>query len=356
MTQTIDSGRLIPDMLNLDAGTAFGDAIYVGNLEDGSEAWLKQRTTGIGGSDIASVCNIPGRFQSPYVLWLEKAGYKQRDEISPEMQELFDWGHRLEPAIIEAFTDMTGLDVARTGSWVNKDRPYHLANPDGFVIDHFGEVVGILECKYSMRGSGYENDMLPAKYVAQIRYYMACLGLQFGYLAAFMMGKLHLFMVPASMSDPVRNLRTGAEDFYYHDASTMLPAAEAFVRSIAEGNPPELTGSDDELDWKSSRHPDIDGKDVVIPYDLAIRWADAREADAEATANLKKVKAEMLEAMGTAKAAKAGYDISKSKKAKTVATRRAGKGGSIVLVGVGKVHRPEPYELQLEEEAAPAAA
>lgn len=355
MTQIID-GAWVPDLLNLEPGTTLGDAIYVGNLEDGSEAWHAQRGKVIGGSDVASICDIPGRFQSPYILWLEKAGYKERDEVSPEMEELFEWGHLLEEPIIKRFTDMTGLAVARTGTWVNKDRSWHGINPDGLVIDHDGQPVGIMECKYSMMGFGYENEMLPAKYVAQVRYYAAGFGFQFGYLGAFFNGKLHLFMIPADMNQPVKNLRTGAEEYYYDDASTILPKVQEFVNMLATNTPPPLTGSGDELDWKLKRHPEIDGKDIVIPYDLAIRWADAREGLDAAEAQHRLVKAELLEAMGTAKNAKAGYDISKSKKAKTVASRRPIKGGAISIVAVGKAHRPEPYELKLEEEAAPAAA
>lgn len=346
-----------PDWLDIPAGTIFGDAIYAGNLVDGSPEWhaFRNRPGAIGGSEVANVLNIPGRFKSPYVQWLEKAGYKESDEISPETQELFDWGHRLEPAIIEAFTEMTGLSVARTGSWVNSDRPWHGANPDGFVLDHNGIPVGILECKYSIRGSGYENGACPAKYVAQARYYMACFGLSFGYLACFSMGKLSLFMIPATADRPVTNLRTGETEYHQYDASTMLPMVQDFVDSLATNQPPALTGSDDELDWKLSRHPEIDGKDVVIPYELAVEYAEARDNEAEATAKLKLAKAKMLEVMGTAKMAKAGYPDGKVK-AKSIASRRPVKGGGISLVAIGKSFKPEPYELIIEDTAAPAAA
>lgn len=353
----LSGGPEAADWLDIPAGTQFGDAIYVGNLKDGSPEWhaFRDRPGAIGGSEVANVLNIPGRFKSPYIQWLEKRGYKEKDEVSPETQELFDWGHLLEPAIIEYFTRMTGLQVARTGTWINKDREWHGANPDGLVLDHAGIPVGIMECKYSVRGSGYENGGCPAKYVAQVRYYAACLGLSFGYLACFSMGKMHLFMIPATADKPVVNLRTGDTEYHMHDASTMIPLLQDFVDSLATNTAPPLTGSDDELDWKLSRHPDIDGKDVVVPYELAIAYADAREAEAKADAELKLVKTRLLEVMGTGKNAKAGYGESKSKKAKTIASRRAGKGGSISLVAVGKVHRPEPYELVLEP-AAPAAA
>jgi len=346
-----------PDWLNIPAGTRLGDAVYVGDLKDGSPEWhaFRDRAGAIGGSEVANVLNIPGRFKSPYIQWLEKAGYKQKDEISPETQELFDWGHRLEPAIIEAFTDMTGLTVARTGSWVNVDREWHGANPDGLVLDYDGTPVGILECKYSIRGSGYENGACPAKYVAQARYYMACFGLSFGYLACFSMGKLSLFMIPATADKPVTNLRTGETEYHQHDASTMLPLVQDFVDSLATGTPPPLTGSDDELDWKLSRHPDIDGKDVVIPYELAVEYAQAREAEDAATARLKLAKAQMLEVMGTAKMAKAGYPVGKVK-AKSIASRRPTKGGGVSLVAIGKAFIPEPYELQIDEPDAPASA
>lgn len=346
-----------PDWLNIPAGTRLGDAIYVGDLKDGSPEWhaWRDRAGAIGGSEVANVLDIPGRFKSPYVQWLEKAGYKEKDEISPETQELFDWGHRIEDDIIEAFTEMTGLQVARTGSWVHSQHSWWGSNPDGLVLDSNGQPVAIMECKYSIRGSGYENGACPAKYVAQVRYYAAALGLSFGYLGCFSMGSLKLFMIPAAADKPVINLRTGDREYHMHDASTMIPLIQDFVDSLATNTPPPLTGSDDELDWKLSRNPNIDGKDVVVPYELAIEWADAREAEAKASADLKKVKLKLSEVMGTAKAAKAGYDNGKIK-AKTIAIRKNGKGGSVILMAQGKVVRPEPYELRLDEPAAPAAA
>lgn len=336
------------DWAKIPAGTQLHDAIYIGDLEDGSPEWHAQRANVLGGSDIASVCNIPGRFKSPYILGLEKAGYKQPDEVGPELQELFDWGHALEPVIIEKFTEMTDIQVARTGTWVNKDRPWHGINCDGLLLDRDGTPMGILECKYSTMGFGYENDMPPAKYVAQLRYYLAGFGFTFGYLAAFCKGKLMVYMVPASMTEKVINLRTGATEYFGTDASIMLPMAQDFVDTLARGELPPLTGSDDELDWKLSRNPEINGKDVVVPFELATEWAKARQAKKDGEAAEKLAKAKLLEVMGQAKAAKAGYDVGK-KKAKTIAMRSSGKGGSVILKGVGAIHYPEPYELEIED-------
>lgn len=37
------------------------------------EEWLKWRSTGLGGSDVATICGL-NKYKSPLQLWLEKTG------------------------------------------------------------------------------------------------------------------------------------------------------------------------------------------------------------------------------------------------------------------------------------------
>lgn len=97
---------------------------------DGTPEWLKQRTQGIGGTDAA---DLHLGHKSPFRLWREKKGLVPAEEITPEMQARFDYGHSREPELARIFTQRTGLRIRNTGTWARKDRPWALANPDRFV-------------------------------------------------------------------------------------------------------------------------------------------------------------------------------------------------------------------------------
>lgn len=62
------------------------------NLIQGSEEWLKFRESHIGASDIA-VISESNPWKTPYVLWKEMTGRKERDKINPSMTR----GIELEP-------------------------------------------------------------------------------------------------------------------------------------------------------------------------------------------------------------------------------------------------------------------
>lgn len=106
---------------------------------DGTPEWCEQRTRGIGGTDAADL--HLGK-KSPFRLWREKKGLVPEEDVSPELQALFDYGHSREPELARIFTQRTGLRTRNTGTWSRKDRPWALANPDRFVGSD-----GLLEIK-----------------------------------------------------------------------------------------------------------------------------------------------------------------------------------------------------------------
>lgn len=343
----------LPDYLGLAPGTRLGAAVYVGDLSDGSEEWHAQRARVIGSSEVAPIVGIPG-FRSKYTLWLEKAGLYKPAEPGEDTQELFDWGHILEPAIAEMFhRKMPDLHPVRTGTWVNVEHEWLGGNPDRFLLDENGLVVGILELKYSTTGAGWENGDAPHKYIAQLRYQLQIFGLQEGYLACLSSGKLLYFKVSVDETAPVTNMRTGEQKWYSMGGTEMVPLVQAFVDSLPKGGQPgtapELDSHDETMEYVRSRHPDIDGKDIEVDVEMATEWAEARKAFDEAEARLKKVKVELLEFMGTAKRARI--------QGKTIANRQAKGGGTPFIKAVGKPFIPKPVEAAASaDEGAPSAA
>lgn len=179
-------------------------------------AWLAERRSGIGGSDIAAICGI-SPWASPWSVWASKVGLApDRDigEWSPSMR----LGIALERAIGDEFTNDTGLHVAGEQTLVRHRRfPHHFATVDGFVVDSLesdvDDALGVFEAKFT-------NDVwaeVPEHYVAQVQWQLHCTGLGTGWLGAAQsrFGRLTYttFEIPAD-AERQAHLVAAAETFW----------------------------------------------------------------------------------------------------------------------------------------------
>lgn len=285
-------------------------------------------------------------FESRYVLWYRKAGFITREE---QENPLFEWGHRLEPVVAEKFADShPEYDVQVSGSWVHQDRPWHGANPDRILAPVYtmddgevfvGDPEAVLEIKTSMSGYGWENDMCPIKYVAQLRWYLECFGFEYGYLAVLVsLGDYREFLVPRDPRKPVVSLQTGNEEWYAIGGEEMLIAVEEFHDSLpgrlygAEGLPPDIDGGTDTYELIRERHPDILNSDVEVTPELALELNQALLDEKAAAAEAQRMKNLILEIMG--KSRRAVIPTADPKKPVIVARRQSKKGGKPYLVTV----------------------
>lgn len=323
-----------------------GTAVLVGRFVDGSPEWHAARSKVIGGSEVGSIMQV-NSFESRYVLWYRKAGFLDNNrEVSETTAGLFEWGHRLEPTVAEKFADNhPEFSVEASGSWVHQDRPWHGANPDRILAPVYtmedgekliGEPEAILEIKTSMAGYGWENDLCPIKYVAQLRWYMEAFGFDYGYLAVLIsLGDYREFMVPRDPSKPVVSMQTGNEEWYSIGGIEMLDAAEEFYNSLPgqltpEGTPPPIDGGSDTYDLLRSRHPDIEPFDVEVTVELALEFRQALAAEKAALAEAQRMKSLLLEVMGKGRRAVVpGPDPGKPM---VVARRQSKRGGKPYLV------------------------
>jgi putative phage-type endonuclease len=328
---------------------SLGTATLVGRFADGSPEWHEARRNVIGGSEVGSIMGV-NSFESRYVLWYRKAGFITTEEVA---NPLFEWGHRLEPTVAEKFADVhPEFDVQASGSWVHRDRPWHGANPDRLLASRyaFGEdehgntlydtldVEGVLEIKTSMAGYGWDGDMCPVKYVAQLRWYLECFGLDYGYLVVLVaLGDYREFLVPRDVNKPVVSMQTGAEDWYSIGGQEMLDAAEEFYLSLPgkltpEGTPPPLDGGNDTYELLRERHPDIVNKDVEVTRELADQLKEALGAEKAAIAEAQRMKNVVLDLLG--KNRRAVITTADPKKPVVVARRQSKNGGRPYLVTV----------------------
>lgn len=317
-----------------DTSARVGTAIFVGSYEDGSPEWHEARRSVIGGSEIGSIMGV-NNFQSRYVLWYKKAGFiPDGNEENP----LFEWGHRLEPALAEKFADEhPEFLVERSGSFVHQDRPWHGANPDRLLSpiytddegnDYVGETEAVLEIKTSMNGYGWENDMCPVKYVAQLRWYLECFGFEYGYLIVLAnLGDYREFLIPREPAKPVISMQTGNMEWYSIGGDEMLTAGSDFYATLPgkmtpEGIPPAPDGGKDSYELIRTFHPDILDTEIEVDQEFVAELRAAQEAEAKATEELQRLKNTLLENMGKNRKAVIGEG-----KGKRVIARRSSKNG-----------------------------
>ena len=196
------------------------------------DAWLKQRSKGIGGSDAGTVMGV-NEYKSAFTLWAEKTGQLEAPYQSSEAIRL---GHDLEDYVAKRFCEAEGKRVKRSSfCFESKERPYMRANVDRLVI---GENA-VLECKTAnmMKGSSYKKDEIPASYYYQCLHYMAVLGLDRVYLAVLVFSHgLYTFVI--DRADPQ----------IQQDLEYLVQKEAEFWKHVQDGTKPEIDGSESTAD------------------------------------------------------------------------------------------------------------
>ena len=154
------------------------------------DQWLGYRDTGIGGSDSGAVLAI-SKYTSPFLLCMEKTGRVKPKDLSDN--EAVTMGNVLEPLIrdnivqpfIKEKLDIDVEVIAPDAMYRNKDNPFMIINPDGFLMLNDGkfdtDLVG-LEIKtgssYVLKDwGGKDGDKVPPTYYSQVQHYLAGTGL-----------------------------------------------------------------------------------------------------------------------------------------------------------------------------------
>lgn len=141
------------------------------------EEWLKNRQSGIGGSDASCIAGL-NPWKSSIQLYMEK-----KEDSPKEVKSLrMELGNRLEGLVAELFTEETGLKVRNVNGILKNDKyPFALANIDRAIV---GEKA-FLECKTTNSYALKEwEEGVPAHYEIQCLHYMAITGATHCYIAA----------------------------------------------------------------------------------------------------------------------------------------------------------------------------
>lgn len=164
---------------------------------DDEAAWLKNRTRGIGGSDVGCICGI-SPYSSPRMIYFKKTGQFEdaTNDFSDAAKERMHFGHMLEPIVADEFAKRTGKKIAVSpATMCHVDYPWALANVDRFIVDDEGTPYGILECKTAgeFMNSDWDEGEIPMSYIYQLTWYMWVCGLKYGAFACLVGGNKFYF-------------------------------------------------------------------------------------------------------------------------------------------------------------------
>lgn len=210
-------------------------------------AWLAQRRTGLGGSDIAAVLGI-SPWNSPLDVWLDKTG--QAQDEAPKNAEAMYWGTTLEDVVAREYAIRSGRKVQRVNAMLrDPKREWMLANIDRAIVADGSRArvaaaggqllgaTGILECKTASAyragdWSGPDgSDAMPVYYAAQVMWYLAISGLDVADVAVLIGGQQYAVRTIERDDETIRGMIERAEEFWRHN--------------VIGGNAPEPTSARD---------------------------------------------------------------------------------------------------------------
>lgn len=145
------------------------------------------RSTGIGGSDVAAVLGIHP-WRSPVDLYLEKTG---RAGSSDEESEPAYWGKRLEDVVAVEWVSRTGRPVHRVNRTLrHQDAPVLMAHIDRKIAN----APALLECKtagafVADKWGPSGTDEVPDYYLTQVLHYLSVTGYEWAAVGALIGGQ-----------------------------------------------------------------------------------------------------------------------------------------------------------------------
>lgn len=151
------------------------------------QAWLENRKTGIGGSEISAIVGA-NPYMDNVTLWEIKTGRRQSEDISDK--PYVKYGTQAERYLRGLFRldyPQYKVDYVDNNSWTNSKYPWARASLDGWLTDQDGRR-GILEIKtteilQSMQKERW-RDQIPQNYYCQVLFYMAMLEADFAIVKA----------------------------------------------------------------------------------------------------------------------------------------------------------------------------
>jgi putative phage-type endonuclease len=261
---------------------AKSSATWLGSFTPDNPEWHELRSNRIGGSEVGAIVGA-SKYESAYSLWAKKLGLIS-DEVSDN--EFMYWGRALEPVVIDRFErDHPELRLLRdVGTWVHRERDYHLANPDAIYQKPDGSY-GVLEIK-TARYSDDWQDGVPQYYMTQVQWYLSCFGFNEAYVAVLFAGSEY------------REFFIRAEPMWQESD---LERVQHFRECLRLEQKPAWDGAEATVMAVRQQHQDIDPKSQVELGELGLHYSSSLDDLETAKSKVNELQARVLDAMGSAK-------------------------------------------------------
>jgi putative phage-type endonuclease len=276
--------------------------------------WEAIRREGIGGSDVASIFGLAGKWSSPRHVFEEKHGRPTFRETEPA-----EIGREIETFVARMFTKRSGLKTRMpAGMIANLERPWMRANVDRYVLDAEGNIVAPLEVKNRSEYQAEDwEDGVPDGPLLQLHWYLAVGGWDHGYVAALVGGnKLRWFRIERD-EEIIAEIVEYCEGWYQ--------------RHIVEGFPPPADGLEATTSLLARLWEVEPEKVIDVPAEKALplveREGRMRARVEEAEEQLRKVQNEMRLLTGDAEIVQAaGRVVWTNKQNSTFSAKRYNAG------------------------------
>lgn len=256
------------------------------------DRWLAERLTGIGASEIAAVLG-ESHWGSALSVYQEKVTGEQRDLSDVEAVE---WGHRLEPLIIDAYADRTKRRTYHSGLLLrSNEHQWALCTLDGSTVEPPETTPWPLEVK---TGASWKLDDWadgpPRPYALQLQQQMLVTGAPKATIACLIGGQKLVWCDVERDESEIRRI---------------IAAGSALWERIQRRDPPPPDGSEASGRALSRLYPTDDGSTVELGRDIADALDELERAKAEekaAAARKATLEQQIKAAIGPATTAYAG--------------------------------------------------
>lgn len=264
--------------------TSTPTGVLLGTFEPGTPEWDAARAgLCITATEIAAVLGL-SPWQSPFSLWHKKAGLPTAPfQSNPAMK----WGSRLEDDVFEEFAEQhPEYQIAETGTWRHRDRPWQRATPDRLLVDADGRL-RIGEGKTSPFGDDWGpagSDLIPIYYRCQVVWQQDTVGLY---------DPAHVALLVSG-----HDYREYVVEYDAMDAEIMRGAAERFLDSVRRNERPPIDGADATYQTIRVQPTGREDIDVEISAELAADYEIAQQAAKASAAEVTRARGRILDAIG----------------------------------------------------------
>lgn len=195
--------------------------------EEDEAQWVANRSKGIGGSDIGTICGV-NPYSTARLLYFKKTGQFEDSAVmgfSEESKERMSWGHKLEPIVADEYMKRTGNKIVICPATLrHRDYPWALANVDRVIVDDEGKPTGILEVKTANARllKDWEEGDVPMSYIYQLNWYLWITDLQYGAFAALIGGNKFVMIEVYRNDELLKDMITAGDTFWNHNVKNLI--------------------------------------------------------------------------------------------------------------------------------------